>query len=85
MDSNPIYDYNNNDENRSQSSLGFSSDSDEFTGVVQVVIWENGKTAKNTFTIEIILKFSVLLLCKKLLFMYYNFNILNKLNIKLKK
>ena len=53
MDSNPIYDYNNNDENRSQSSLGFISDSDEFTGVVQVVIWENGKTAKNTFTIEI--------------------------------
>ena len=53
MDSNPIYDYNNNDENRSQSSLGFRSDSDEFTGVVQVVIWENGKTAKNTFTIEI--------------------------------
>ena len=85
MDSNPIYDYNNNDENKSQSSLGFSSDSDEFTGVVQVVIWENGKTAKNTFTIEIILKFSVLLLCKQLLFMYYNFNILNKLNIKLKK
>ena len=53
MDSNPIYDYNNNDENRSLSSLGFISDSDEFTGVVQVVIWENGKTAKNTFTIEI--------------------------------
>lgn len=73
MYSNPIYDYNNNDENRSQSSLGFNTDSDEFTGVVQVVIWENGKTAKNTFTIEIILKFSVLLLCKKLLFMYYNF------------
>ena len=73
MYSNPIYDYNNFDENRSQSSLGFSSDSDEFTGVVQVVIWENGKTAKNTFTIEIILKFSVMLLCKKILFMYYNF------------
>ena len=38
MDSNPIIDYTNNDENRSQSSLAFSSDSEEYTGVVQVVI-----------------------------------------------
>ena len=51
MDSNN-YD-NNNDENKSQSSLAFSSDSEDFSGTVQVVIWENGKTAKNTFKIEI--------------------------------
>ena len=35
------------------SSLAFSSDSEEYTGVVQVVIWENAKTSKNTFKIEI--------------------------------
>lgn len=51
MDSNN-YD-NNNDENKSQSSLAFSSDSEDFSETVQVVIWENGKTAKNTFKIEI--------------------------------
>ena len=47
--------FNDNEDNKSNSSLEFTSDSanDNSSDIVNVIIWENGKTAKFAYKIEI--------------------------------